>query len=77
MRQKEVVIGRSYFAKVNGSLRVVKITGRTPYRRGRLDVFEAENLATGRRVRLTAARLLARVKEPYDVEFEETEFEKE
>ena len=63
MRQQEVVIGRRYFAKVNGDLVIVRITGRTPYRRGRLDVFDAENLATGRRLRLTAARLLARTED--------------
>jgi hypothetical protein len=66
MRQQEVVVGRRYFAKVSGSLCVVKITGRTPYKRGRLDVFEAENLRTGRRLRLTSARLLGRVEEVRD-----------
>jgi len=63
MRQQEVQIGGKYFAKISGDLSVVRITGRTPYRRGRLDVFEAESLKTGRRVRLTAARLLASVEE--------------
>jgi hypothetical protein len=57
------VIGERYFATVSGEVMIVRITGRTPYRRGRLDVFEAENLATGRCIRLTAARLLARVAE--------------
>jgi hypothetical protein len=61
MRQQEVEIGGKYFAKISGDLSVVRITGRTPYRRGRLDVFEAVNLKTGRRVRVTAARLLGRV----------------
>ena len=63
MRQAEIVIGGRYFAMLNGGLVIVRITGRTPYRRGRLDVFEAENTRTGRRLRLTAARLLARVEE--------------
>jgi len=60
MRQSEVIIGERYFARVNGTLCLVKITSRTPWRRGRLNVFEAENLRTGRRIRLTAARLLGR-----------------
>jgi hypothetical protein len=63
MRQAEIVIGQRYFAKVSGDLTVVRITARTPYRRGRLDVFEAENLTTGRRVHVTAARLLGRATE--------------
>jgi hypothetical protein len=63
MRQREVEIGAKYFAMVSGDLTVVRITGRTPYRRGRLGVFEAENLRTGRRIRLTSARLLGRVEE--------------
>jgi hypothetical protein len=63
MRQAEVVIGERYFAKVSGDLTIVRITARTPWRRGRLDVFEAVNLKTGRRVHVTAARLLARVAE--------------
>jgi len=70
MRQAEIVIGRRYFAMLNGGLVIVRITGRTPYRRGRLDVFEAEDMSTGRRVRLTAARILARVAEVYDRELE-------
>jgi hypothetical protein len=48
MRQAEVTIGGRYFAKVGGDLVIVRITARTPYRRGRLDVFEAENTRTGR-----------------------------
>jgi hypothetical protein len=60
MRQAEVTIGGRYFAKVSGGLVIVRITARTPFRRGRLDVFEAENTRTGRRLRLTSARLLAR-----------------
>jgi len=67
VRQAKVVVGEKYFAKVGGDLVIVRVTARTPYRRGRLDVFEAENLKTGRRLRLTAARLLAPVTEPYDV----------
>jgi hypothetical protein len=63
MKQQEVQIGGKYFAKISGDLSVVRITGRTPYRRGRLEVFEAVNLKTGRRVHVTAARLLARVTE--------------
>jgi hypothetical protein len=63
MRQQEVEVGRKYFAKVSGDLCIIRITGRTPWRRGRLDVFEAVNLKTGRRVHVTAARLLARVAE--------------
>ena len=63
MRQQEVELGGKYFAKVSGDLTVVRITARTPYRRGRLDVFEAINLKTGRRVHVTSARLLARVEE--------------
>jgi hypothetical protein len=63
VRQQEVVIGEKYFAKVSGDLSIVRITARTPFKRGRLDVFEAENTRTGRRLRLTAARLLARVEE--------------
>jgi hypothetical protein len=63
MRQAEVTIGGRYFAKVGGDLSVVRVTARTPFKRGRLDVFEAENLKTGRRLRLTSARLLARVTE--------------
>jgi hypothetical protein len=63
MRQQEVQIGGKYFAKISGDLSVVRITGRTPYRRGRLEVFEAVNLKTGRRVRVTAARLLGRVED--------------
>jgi hypothetical protein len=70
VRQQEVVIGRRYFAKVGGDLVIVRITARTPFKRGRLAVFEAENLKTGRRLRLTAARLLAPWREP-EVEFEE------
>jgi len=66
MRQQEIVIGRRYFAKVDGDLVIVRVTARMPWRRGRLDVFEAENLATGRRIHVTAARLLARVTELYD-----------
>ena len=59
MRQQEVEIGARYFAMVSGGLVIVRITGRTPYKRGRLDVFEAENTRTGRRLRLTAARCWA------------------
>jgi len=61
MRQQEVVIGRRYFAKVDGDLCIVRVTARMPWRRGRLDVFEAENLSTGRRVHVTSARLLGHV----------------
>jgi hypothetical protein len=75
MRQAEIVVGRRYFATVNGDLVIVRITGRTPYKRGRLDVFEAESLKTGRRVRLTAARILARVAELYDKEVVDDEYE--
>ena len=75
MRQAEIVIGRRYFAMLNGGLVIVRITGRTPYRRGRLDVFEAEDMSTGRRVRLTAARILARVAELYDKEEVDDEYE--
>jgi hypothetical protein len=63
MRQSEIAIGEKYFAKVSGDLVIVRVTARTPFRRGRLDVFEAENLKTGRRLRITAARLLARAEE--------------
>ena len=75
MRQQEVQIGGKYFAKISGDLSVVRITGRTPYKRGRLDVFEAEDMSTGRRVRLTAARILARVAELYDKEEVDDEYE--
>jgi hypothetical protein len=70
VRQTDVVVGDKYFAKVGGGLAIVRVTARTPFKRGRLDVFEAENLKTGRRLRLTAARLLAPAREP-EVEFEE------
>jgi hypothetical protein len=63
MRQQEVELGGKYFAKVSGDLSVVRITARTPWRRGRLDVYEAEDISTCRRIRLTAARLLGRVTE--------------
>jgi hypothetical protein len=63
MRQQEVTVGGKYFAKISGDLTIVRIIDRTPYRRGRLDVFEAVNLETGRRVHVTSARLLARVTE--------------
>jgi len=61
MRQQEVEIGGKYFAKVDGDLVIVRVTARMPWRRGRLDVFEAENLATGRRIHVTSARLLGHV----------------
>jgi len=61
MRQQEVEIGGKYFAKVDGDLVIVRVTARMPWRRGRLDVFEAENPATGRRIHVTAARLLGHV----------------
>jgi len=63
MRQTEIVVGHEYFASVGGDLVIVRVTARTPFKRGRLDVFEAESLKTGRRLRLTAARLLARAEE--------------
>ena len=61
MRQAEVVVGQKYLAQVDGDLVIVRVTARMPWRRGRLDVFEAENLATGRRVHVTSARLLGHV----------------
>jgi hypothetical protein len=63
MRQAEVEVGGKYFASVGGDLTIVRVTARTPFRRGRLDVFEAENLKTGQRVHVTSARLLGRVTE--------------
>jgi len=61
MRQAEVVVGQKYLAQVDGDLVVVRVTARMPWRRGRLDVFEAENPATGRRIHVTSARLLGHV----------------
>jgi len=61
MRQAEVVVGQKYLAQVDGDLVIVRVTARMPWRRGRLDVFEAENLATGRLIHVTAARLLGHV----------------
>jgi len=57
MRQQELIIARRYLAKVGGDLCIVRITGQTSYKRGAFDVFDVVNLATGRRLRLTAARL--------------------
>jgi len=61
MRQAEVVVGQKYLAQVDGDLVIVRVTARMPWRRGRLDVFEAEDLATGRRIHVTSARLLGYV----------------
>ena len=57
MKTKEIEIGQRYLAKVSGRLVTVRVVGRSLYKRGQFELFDAVNLATGRRLLITAARL--------------------
>jgi len=61
VKQANVQIGQTYLAKVSGKLVIVRVVGRSPYKRGRFELFDAVNLETGRRISITAARLRGRV----------------
>jgi hypothetical protein len=60
MKTKEIEIGQRYLAKVSGRLVTVRVVGRSPYKRGQFELFDAVNLATGRRLYISAARLRGR-----------------
>jgi len=60
MKTRQVEVGQAYLAKVSGQLVTVRVVGRSPYKRGQFELFDALNLATGRRIRITAARLRGR-----------------
>jgi hypothetical protein len=63
MKQAQVEIGQRYLAKVSGRLVTVRVVGRSPYKRGSFELFDAVNLATGRRLLITAARLRGRAED--------------
>ncbi len=58
MKNKDIIIGRVYTAKVSGSLQPIKITGHHTRYSGEVGGFDGLNLNTRRKVYIKSARRL-------------------
>jgi hypothetical protein len=57
MKNKAVIPGGRYYAKISGKLVIVRILMQSPYVRGNMPIYFAVNEATGRRILISPRRL--------------------